>query len=34
VAGKLDAVPEIATGGQALRRIRVCDARVTALPAD
>jgi hypothetical protein len=31
VVGKLDAVPE-AAGGKALR-IRVCDARITVLPA-
>jgi len=32
VVGKLDAVPESA-GGRALR-VRVCDARVTPLPAE
>ena len=32
VAGTLDAVPETETGGRT-RRIRVCDARATVLPA-
>jgi hypothetical protein len=32
VAGTLDGVPETETGGRT-RRIRVCDARATVLPA-
>jgi hypothetical protein len=33
VAGRVDAVPKAVRGGQALR-IRVCDARVRALPCE
>jgi hypothetical protein len=33
VAGTLDSVPVGASGGMALR-IRVCDARITVLPAE